>query len=296
LDLLIKILGWKGIIALIGIIVFLFVYKYSVGIFEWVERQTYGTRTYVMEKLELLFIEVTQEKVTYILLGCSVGLGAFYFLLLGAFVSWILGGVVGFIVAYIGFKAPRWVVDYLIERRIKQYQNQMVDALQLLSNGIRAGLSVPQALGMVVDEMPPPVSQEFGVLLQQNRIGVPLEECFENLAKRIPTQDNDMFVGSVNILRETGGNLAEVFDTIIDVIRERIRLQQKIDTYIAQGMFQGITIGLMPFLLGIVYFLQDPTSMSMLFTKPIGWVLLILALGFDLAGFYVIMKIVKIKV
>jgi len=296
LDLLIKILGWKGIIAVIGIIVFLFVYKYSVGIFEWVERQTYGTRTYVMEKLELLFIEISQEKVTYILLGCSVGMGAFYFLLLGALVSWILGGVVGLFVAYIGFKAPRWVVDYLVERRIKQYQNQMVDALQLLSNGIRAGLSVPQALGMVVDEMPPPVSQEFGVLLQQNRIGVPLEECFENLAKRIPTQDNDMFVASVNILRETGGNLAEVFDTIIDVIRERIRLQQKIDTYIAQGMFQGVTIGLMPFLLGIVYFLQDPASMTMLFTKPIGWVLLILALGFDLAGFYVIMKIVKIKV
>lgn len=296
MDFLIKILGWKGIIGVIGIVVFLFVYKYSVGIFEWVERQTYGTRTYVMEKLELLFIEISQEKVTYILLGCSVGLGAFYFLLLGALVSWILGTIVGLFVAYIGFKAPRWVVDYLVERRIKQYQNQMVDALQLLSNGIRAGLSVPQSLGMVVDEMPPPVSQEFGVLLQQNRIGVPLEECFENLAKRIPTQDNDMFVASVNILRETGGNLAEVFDTIIDVIRERIRLQQKIDTYIAQGMFQGITIGLMPFLLGFVYFLQDPTSMSMLFTKPIGWVLLILALGFDLAGFYVIMKIVKIKV
>jgi len=296
LDLIIKLLGWKGIIAMIGIIVFLFVYKYSVGIFEWVERQTYGTRTYVMEKLELLFIEITQEKVTYILLGCSIGMGAFYFLLLGALVSWILGTVVGIFVAYVGFKVPRWVVDYLVERRIKQYQNQMVDALQLLSNGIRAGLSVPQAIGMVVDEMPPPISQEFGVLLQQNRIGVPLEECFENLAKRIPTQDNDMFVASVNILRETGGNLAEVFDTIIDVIRERIRLQQKIDTYIAQGMFQGITIGLMPFLLGFVYFLQDPASMTMLFTKPIGWVLLILALGFDLAGFYVIMKIVKIKV
>ncbi len=296
MDLIIKLLGWKGIIAMIGIIVFLFVYKYSVGIFEWVERQTYGTRTYVMEKLELLFIEITQEKVTYILLGCSVGMGAFYFLLLGALVSWILGTVVGIFVAYVGFKVPRWVVDYLVERRIKQYQNQMVDALQLLSNGIRAGLSVPQAIGMVVDEMPPPISQEFGVLLQQNRIGVPLEECFENLAKRIPTQDNDMFVASVNILRETGGNLAEVFDTIIDVIRERIRLQQKIDTYIAQGMFQGITIGLMPFLLGLVYFLQDPASMSMLFTKPIGWVLLILALGFDFAGFFVIMKIVKIKV
>lgn len=81
---------------------------------------------------------------------------------------------------------------------------QMVDALQLLSNGVRAGLSVPQAVGMIVDEMPAPISQEFNVLLQQNRIGMPLEECFENLAKRVPLEDNDMFVSAVNILRETG--------------------------------------------------------------------------------------------
>jgi tight adherence protein B len=172
----------------------------------------------------------------------------------------------------------------------------MVDALQLLSNGIRAGLSVPQAIGMVVAEMPVPVSQEFNVILQQNRIGVPLEECFENLAKRVPTQDNDMFVASVNILRETGGNLAETFDTIVDVIRERVRLQQKVDTYTAQGMFQGMVIGFMPYGLGFVYFLQDPKSMSLLFTTPVGWALLLFAVAFDIAGIYVILKIVKIKI
>ena len=202
----------------------------------------------------------------------------------------------GFIMAFIGFKAPRWLVDFLVERRIKAYSLQMVDALQLLSNGIRAGLSVPQAIGMIVEEMPAPISQEFNILLQQNRIGMPLEECFENLAKRVPLEDNDMFVSSVNILRETGGNLAETFDTIVDVIRERVRLQQKVDTFTAQGMFQGMTIGAMPYLLGLVYFMQDPNSMTPLFTTPIGLLMLFLAVGFDLAGIYVIMKIVKIKI
>jgi tight adherence protein B len=286
----------KKIVAIIGVVIFLFVYKYSINIFDWIERQTYGTRTYVMEKLEFLFIEISQDKVTYILLASSVGIGSFVFLLLGALVSWILGGILGFIVAMIGFKAPRFIIDFLVERRIKAYSGQMVDALQLLSNGIRAGLSVPQAIGMVVAEMPVPVSQEFNVILQQNRIGVPLEECFENLAKRVPTQDNDMFVASVNILRETGGNLAETFDTIVDVIRERVRLQQKVDTYTAQGMFQGMVIGFMPYGLGFVYFLQDPKSMSLLFTTPVGWALLLFAVAFDIAGIYVIMKIVKIKI
>lgn len=292
----IDLVGLKGLIFLVGILVFALSYKYSVNIFDWVEQQTYGTRTYIMEKLEFLFIEIPQEKLTYILLGSSVGVGAFVFLLFGVFGSWIIGIILGGILAFIGFKAPRIIVNYLVEKRIKAYSLQMVDALQLLSNGIRAGLSVPQAIGMIVDEMPPPISQEFNIILQQNRIGVTLEECFENLSKRVPTEDNDMFVSSVNILRETGGNLAETFDTIVDVIRERVRLQQKIDTFTAQGMFQGMVIGAMPYALGLIYYLQDPASMTPLFTTLVGFIMLFLAVCFDLAGIYVIMKIVKIKI
>jgi len=155
---------------------------------------------------------------------------------------------------------------------------------------------LPQSLGMVVDEMPQPISQEFNMILQQNKIGVPLEECFDGLVKRIPTEDNEMFVASVNILRETGGNLAEVFDTIVTVIRERVRLKQKIDTYIAQGMFQGATIFAMPWAIGVIFAFNDPEMMKPMFTHPLGWVALFLILGFDLAGGFVILKIVKIKV
>jgi tight adherence protein B len=288
--------GRNGLIFVVGMMVFFLSYRYSVNIFEWVEHQTYGTRTYITEKLEFLFIEIPQDRLTYMLLGSSVGLGFFFLLVIGFFGSWIVGAILGFIMAFIGFKAPRWIVDFLVERRVKAYSQQMVDALQLLSNGVRAGLSVPQAIGMIVEEMPAPISQEFNILLQQNRIGMPLEECFENLAKRVPLEDNDMFVSAVNILRETGGNLAETFDTIVDVIRERVRLQQKVDTFTAQGMFQGMTIGAMPYMLGIVYFLQDPNSITPLFTTPIGLVMLFAAVLLDIAGIYVIMKIVKIKI
>lgn len=288
--------GRNGLIFVVGMMVFFLSYKYSINIFDWVEHQTYGTRTYITEKLEFLFIEIPQHKLTYMLLASSVGLGFFFLIVVGFFGSWIVGAILGMIMAFIGFKAPRWIVDFLVERRIKAYSLQMVDALQLLSNGVRAGLSVPQAIGMIVEEMPAPISQEFNILLQQNRIGMPLEECFENLAKRVPLEDNDMFVSSVNILRETGGNLAETFDTIVDVIRERVRLQQKVDTFTAQGMFQGMTIGAMPYMLGFVYFLQDPNSMTPLFTTPLGLVMLFAALLLDIAGIYVIMKIVKIKI
>jgi tight adherence protein B len=291
-----NIIGRNGLIFLVGMMVFILAYKYSINIFDWVEQKTYGTRAYITEKLEFLFIEIPQNRLTYMLLGSSVGLGFLIFLLLGFVGSWILGTILGLFMAFLGFKAPRWIVDFLVEKRIKKYSMQMVDALQLLANGIRAGLSVPQSIGMIVEEMPSPISQEFNILLQQNRIGMPLEECFENLAKRVPLEDNDMFVSSINILRETGGNLAETFDTIVNVIRERVRLQQKVDTFTAQGMFQGMTIGAMPFMLGFVYYLQDPNSMTPLFTTPIGLIMLFIALLFDFAGIYVIMKIVKIKI
>ncbi|MDC1173758.1 type II secretion system F family protein [Bacteriovoracaceae bacterium] len=293
---MLNILGQNGIIALIGFVVFAFCFKYSVGIFSWVENQTIGTRTYIMEKLELLFIEVDPDRITYTLLFLSIGLSSFVLIVLGVFVSWILGFFVAVIVAFVGFKIPKPIINFMVEKRIKEFSGQMVDGLTLLSNGIRAGLSVPQSIGMVVNEMPNPISQEFNLILQQNKIGVPLEECFDNFAKRIPTEDNEMFVSSINILRETGGNLAEVFDTIVNVIRERIRLQQKVDTYTAQGMFQGATIFAMPFAITAIFAASDPQSVVRMFTTPLGIILSLAALLLDCIGGFLILKIVKIKI
>ncbi|PIP90880.1 MAG: hypothetical protein COW01_00935 [Bdellovibrionales bacterium CG12_big_fil_rev_8_21_14_0_65_38_15] len=296
MEIFVRLLGPTGIVIVVGLLIFLVAFKYSVNIFDLIERQTIGTRTYILEKLELLFIEIEPQKVTYLLLCCSFVPGAIIIGLLGFLGAWIPGLILGSIIIFMGFKIPKPFIDSMIERRIKAYEGQMVDAMQLLANGIRAGLSLPQSLGMVVDEMPQPISQEFNMILQQNKIGVPLEECFDGLVKRIPTEDNEMFVASVNILRETGGNLAEVFDTIVTVIRERVRLKQKIDTYIAQGMFQGATIFAMPWAIGVIFAFNDPEMMKPMFTHPLGWVALFLILGFDLAGGFVILKIVKIKV
>jgi tight adherence protein B len=296
MSIFLSLIGKSGLVALIGLVTFLLIFKYSRNLFTWIERQTMGTRTYILENFELLFIDVEPDRVTYGLLYFTMGVGAFTFLLLGLGGFWLTGIVLGCVMTFLAFKVPRPVIDFMVEKRVKLYQNQMVDGLTLLANGLRAGLSVPQALGMVVSEMPKPISQEFNLILQQNKIGMTLEECFENLAKRVPTEDNDMFVTSINVLRETGGNLAETFDTIIGVIRERIRLQQKIDTYTAQGMFQGMTIASMPFALAAMYAAQDPASMKPLFTTPIGLVMLFAALALDIAGTLIIFKIVKIKI
>ncbi|MBF0205813.1 MAG: type II secretion system F family protein [Oligoflexia bacterium] len=289
-------IGRNGVLLLIGIIFFVYSYKNSVKLFQWIEDQTYGTKDFIMKKLEFLHIHIKEQFVVIGLLVVAFGIPLIIlgiFILLGNF---IFGAVLAILVGVAGWKIPRPLMNYLVAKRIEKYQAQLVDGLNLLTNGIRAGLSLPQGLAMVVAEMPPPISQEYNIILQQSRIGSPLEECFEDLVKRVPTEDNQMFVSSINILRETGGNLAETFDTIVSVIRERIRLQQKINTATAQGVLQGFTIFCMPFVMGAIFFVSDPKSMGPMFTHPLGIVILIVALGLDLIGGYFIMKVVKIKV
>lgn len=297
MEVLTRLLGQWGVIAVVGLLIFIPVFRKAGKLFTWIEDQTFGTRNYINEKFELLFIEVKEEYITWSLIGLSAFCGCSTILIVGIFSgAWLVALFLGVGASLLAFKIPKPIVNKMVEKRHQGYQDQLVDGLTLLSNGIRAGLSVPQALGMVVDEMPPPISQEFGLMLQQSKIGVPLEETFDNLAKRIPSEDNDMFVSGVNILRETGGNLAETFDTIVDVVRDRIKLQQKINTYIAQGMFQGATIAMMPFAIGGIYTVSDPDSMALVFTHPLGIAMVTVALLFDIVGFIVILKVVQIKV
>ena len=293
---ILDILGRNGVLFVIGIGCFIFCYVNSIKIFSWIDEQTSGTRDYILKKFEILFIEVDPQRLTWALLLVSFGSGIVIFCILALIGKMTLAIFAGIVVTIVGWKLPRPLVDYFEVKRIKKYQLQMVDALNLLANGIRAGLTMPQAIGMVVDELPAPVSQEFNLVLQQAKIGVPLDEALENLKKRVYTEDNEMFVTSVNILRETGGNLAEVFDTITLVIRERVRLQLKIETYVASGKMQAYIIGAMPFAMIILFGSGDPEYFPMLFGTFLGIVALIVICGMVGLGMFVILKIIDIKV
>ena len=295
-DLWLDILGVKGVLIIIAIGVFAYAYVNSVKLFAWIDDQTFGTRDYILKKFEIMFIEVDPNKITWALIIMSFGMGILTFSVLAFLGKLPLAVVMGLVVLIVGWKSPKPIVDFFETKRRKKYQLQMVDALNLLANGIRAGLTMPQAIGMVVDELPPPVSQEFNLVLQQAKIGVPLDEALENLKKRVYTEDNEMFVTSVNILRETGGNLAEVFDTIVIVIRERVRLQLKIETYIASGKIQAYIIGAMPFAMIVMFGSGDPDYFPLLFGTVLGIISLIVICGMVGLGMWVIMKIINIKV
>jgi tight adherence protein B len=277
-----------------GVAVFIFSYSYNRRFLDWLRFQSLGTRDYIVEKLNKMFIEVPPHKILIGLFCVSFGLGSIVFL---AFLPRLFPGIPLAIVAtYLGWKAPKPVVDWMYNRRVDKFVLQMVDALSLMSNGLKSGLSVVQSLGLVTQEMPNPIQQEFTLVLSENKLGVSLEEAFLNLAQRIQTDDVEMFVTSVNILKETGGNLAETFDTIVTTIRDRIKVENKIKALTAQGLYQGIFVMMIPPILAGVFYQTDPEFMRPLFTTPIGWIIVMVIFLLEALGFFVIMKIVKIDV
>jgi tight adherence protein B len=277
-----------------GVAVFVLAYHYNKRFLDWLRFQSLGTRDYIVEKLGLMFIEVPPQKILLGLFLVSFGLGSIIFLL---FLPRLFPGVPLAILATIfGWKAPKPIVDFVYKKRVEKFVLQMVDGLSLMSNGLKSGLSIVQSLALVTQEMDNPIKQEFGLILSENKLGVSLEEAFNNLSKRIKADDVEMFVTSVNILKETGGNLAETFDTIVTTIRERIKVEKKIAAMTAQGFYQGVFVMAIPPILGIVFYQSDPDFMRPLFTTTIGWLIIMVIFLLEVVGFFVIMKVIKIDV
>jgi tight adherence protein B len=148
----------------------------------------------------------------------------------------------------------------------------------------------------VVDNLPHPISQEFALVLSQLRLGRSVEEALIEMGERIPRPDVQMFVTAINILKETGGNLAETFTTIVLTIRERQKVEKKIQAMTAQGLMQGIIITLVPIALILIFLAVNPSYITPMFTTALGLVLLMLMFALQIIGGLTIRKIVKINV
>lgn len=274
--------------------VFGFSLSYSKRFLEWLRFQSIGTRDYIYDKFKLMFLDYTPNQILLAMTISSTFAGGVVFL---ATLPNLFPGIpLAFLTAFVVWKAPKPIVDYLYKRRVDKFVLQMVDGLGLMSNGMKSGLSIVQALGLAAEEMPNPLKQEFELVLSENKLGVSLEEAFTNLSNRVVADDVEMFVTAINILKETGGNLAETFDTIVMTIRERIKVQQKISALTAQGMYQGAFVLSVPPLMGVVFYQSDPNFMRPLFTTLIGWIILTVIAALEVLGAFVIMKIVKIDV
>lgn len=261
---------------------------------DWIRWQSIGTRDYILEKLELMFIKATPNQVLLGMVVTALIPGLLVFLLTLPHIGAALFFFAMFSVA--SWFVPRLVVDSMFQKRVFNFNVQMIDGLGLMANGMKSGLSIVQAIGLVKNEMPNPMAQEMEYVLQQNQLGVSVEEAFQNLAKRIPSDEVNMFVTSVVILKETGGNLAETFETIVSTIRERVKMESKIGAMMTQNLYQGIIVFCMPFGMLAMFHFSDPDFLKPMFSETLGFLILGVAFTLQCAGGFLILKITKIKV
>lgn len=284
---------WFVIPAVAGSI-FLIAYLWSERILTWLHDRSLGQREEVLRLLELMFVETDTGKVTTMMMVSSFGLGALFFLALWP--NLIAGAIIGSAVTIAMWSVPKFVIQALYEKRCGAFVDQMVDGMTLMANGVKSGLSVQQCMERIQENMPNPISQEFGLVLSQMRLGRGMTEALNELGMRIPRADVQMFVTSVNILSETGGNMAETFQTITYTIRERQKIEKKIEAMTAQGVTQGVIITCIPFVLMGVFYMLDPSYVQPLFTTTIGIIALVVMLGLQTIGGLMIRKVVKINV
>jgi len=205
--------------------------------------------------------------------------------------------VMAILAAVIGWFAPRWFVSWRQGQRLRAFSDQLGDALNLMVNGLRSGYSVLQAMEAISREMPPPISSEFGRVVQEVQIGLPLDQALANMLRRIKSDDLDLVITAVNVQREVGGNLAEILDVISFTIRERVRIKGEVRTLTAQGRYSGYVISLLPIGLALVLFCVNKPYVERLFTSGFcGWAMVVCGLLMIGTGFIAIQKIVSIEV
>jgi tight adherence protein B len=196
----------------------------------------------------------------------------------------------------IGFLLPGLVMSRRRKKRLQALPLQLIDALGMMANSMRAGFSFMQVMQLVGKEMPSPIGPEFERAVREAGLGVPLEKVFEDMVSRMPNKELEVALEAIIAQRRSGGNLAELLETMEDTIRGRVRIMGELNTLTSQGKLSSLVITLLPIGLGFYLFVVDPEYFSPLIHHPMGIAMLVLAGLLVLIGWIAIQKILRIEV
>jgi len=238
-------------------------------------------------QLEEIFVLLPTKKLFLYYTLSPVILAAVAFFLFNKVIFVLIGLAAGFMV-------PELVIKRLETIRKQKFQNQLVDGLMTLSSALRGGLSLLQAMEVLTEEMPPPLNQEFSLVLRENKVGIPLEESLHRLNKRMQLDELELMVSSILVSRETGGDLTKVFSRLANTMRDKRKLKDQITTLTLQGKIQGVVMSILPIAFILWVLSTNKHHFDIMLSSDIGRMLLLAAAFLQAAGIFLIAKFSKI--
>jgi len=249
--------------------------------------------TGLAKNLELLLYQAGMDMKVGTFLLLSLVIGAVVMLVFILFFGRPLFALgLGVLVAFI----PYMVAKSKRTKRTRQMEEQLPDAMDLMTSALRAGLSLPAALQLVAQEAPSPLAEEFGHTFDEQNLGLDIRDAMLNMARRIDSVDVKFFVTAVVIQRETGGNLAEIMQNIAHIIRERFRILGDVRTLTAHGRFSGVILSILPVFMAFLIAIIAPDYFMRFIKDPVGQAMMGVALTLQVIGFLWIRKVVNIRV
>jgi tight adherence protein B len=218
-----------------------------------------------------------------------------------ALASFLLGNAIGgtliagAILAPVGGSLPYLYVRRARTKRVRKFEEQFPEAIDLVARALRAGHALPTGLGMVADELKAPVGTEFRILYDEQNFGLTLPDAMRNFARRVPVLDAKFFVTAVLTQRETGGNLAEVLDNLGAVIRDRFKVKRQVRVLSAHGRITGWVLAALPPTLAVATFVLNPNHLGLLYKDPLGRQMIVVAIVLQIVGTLIIRKLVDVE-
>lgn len=278
------------------IIIFLFlaavtiiVYSLLPSAFQKAETWQLAKEKQVAIEMEKLYFDRNPRSIVqlYFILPLIFGLGAY--LVSKSFILTIIGAVIGIAI-------PNFILKIRFAKRKQKFSAQLLDAINLMSSSLKGGLSLLQAIEVVAEEMSAPVSQEFGYVIRENKIGVSFEDSLAHLKERMPAEELSLIVSSILVARETGGDLTKVFSRLSVTIRDNNKLKENIKTLTLQGRLQAVIMSVLPFCFVGWVITVNKHHFDIMLQNDMGRFLLILAVILQVVGMFLIRKFSIIRV
>jgi len=264
------------------------VYNLSFLFFKKLEEVQKKKVEYVSSRFEDMFIFIKPTALVFLYTFIPLASGILFFVITKNII------ITTFIVI-ISFFMPVIILKQLDARRRRKFIVQLIDGLMIANSCLKAGLTLIQAFETLVEETSPPISQEFSLLIRKIKIGVPFDEAIKYMNKRMPSEEMTLISSAILVARETGGDLTKVFMSLIDTIRDRLRLKEMISTLTLQAKIQAFIISLLGPLFFIVVRKFRPDHFDIMIQTEIGRFLIVVAVVFQIVGIVLIIIMGRIK-